>query len=186
MRKTVENFNFKKLAEYNVDKIRKYVENFSDEWLIDTARQDNSKIHKQTFTYYINRANLYWKDGEEFIVETKSQDQTLLDLVEPIVKDLERIHDGVRGMVLLIKLKANEDIPIHHDSGDYLMFSRRNHIPIITSDGVLFGVGDEEVNMKAGECWEVNNSRHHLVKNNSNIDRVHLLIDIMPNVEIKK
>jgi hypothetical protein len=40
--------------------------------------------------------------------------------------------------------------------------------------------------MGTGECWEINNSRIHYVNNGSKIDRVHLLIDIMPNKEIGK
>jgi hypothetical protein len=40
--------------------------------------------------------------------------------------------------------------------------------------------------MGTGECWEINNSRTHFVNNGSKIDRVHLLIDIMPNIEIGK
>ena len=87
-------------------------------------------------------------------------------------------------MVLLIKLKAKKNISIHFDSGDYLMSCRRNHIPIITSDNVFFGVGNEKIVMQAGECWEINNSRPHFVENNSEIDRVHLLIDIMPKSEL--
>jgi hypothetical protein len=39
--------------------------------------------------------------------------------------------------------------------------------------------------MAEGECWEINNSRPHYVNNFSNVDRVHLLVDIMPNSHIK-
>jgi aspartyl/asparaginyl beta-hydroxylase (cupin superfamily) len=64
------------------------------------------------------------------------------------------------------------------------MLARRNHVPIITSGNVIFGVGSERVNMQIGECWEINNYRFHWVDNNSDIDRVHLLVDIMPNEEL--
>lgn len=184
MRKTSENFNFKKHSTYDINAIKDYIENFSSEWFLDTSRQDHYYVHKDTVSYFIYNANLQWKSGQEFKVETKSNDSQLLELVEPIIKDLERIHEGVRGNVLLIKLKAKQNIAIHHDSGDYLMLSRRNHIPVVTSDDVFFGVGADKVNMKAGECWEINNSRLHFVDNNSDIDRIHLLIDIMPNNEI--
>lgn len=184
MRKTLENFNFKKHSIYDVDKIKEHIFNFSDQWLLDTSRQDNYDVHKDTVSYFINRANLQWKSGESFITKQESDDAGLINLLEPIIKNLEEIHNGIRGMVLLIKLKAKQNIAIHFDSGDYLMLSRRNHIPIITSDNVFFGVGDEKISMQAGECWEINNSRPHFVENNSDIDRVHLLIDIMPNEEI--
>jgi hypothetical protein len=186
MRKTVEDFNFKKHNSYNIEKIKEYIDNFSSEWFINTSRQDHFYVHKDTNSYFVYTADLRWKEGDEFVAETTSKDSELLELLEPIISDLENIHDGIRGMVLLIKLKAGQDIAPHHDSGDYLMISRRNHIPIVTSDNVFFGVGDEKVSMGTGECWEINNSRTHFVNNGSKIDRVHLLIDIMPNTEIGK
>jgi quercetin dioxygenase-like cupin family protein len=185
MRKTSEDFNFKKHATYDVEAIKNHISNFSSEWLLDTSRQDNYDVHKDTVSYFVYRANLLWKGGDSFFVKKESNDKKLIDLLEPIIKNLEEIHNGTRGMVLLIKLKAGQDISIHFDSGDYLMFSRRNHIPIVTSDNVFFGVGNEKISMQAGECWEINNSRPHLVENNSDIDRVHLLIDIMPNEELE-
>ena len=186
MRKTLEDFNFKKHNTYNINEIKDYVSGASSQWLIDTSRQDNYAVHKDTVSYFVYRANLQWKSGQEFSTIRESDDSKLIDLLEPIIKNLEDIHDGVRGMVLLIKLKAREHISTHFDSGDYLMLSKRNHIPVITSDNVFFGVENEKISMKAGECWEINNSRPHFVENNSNIDRIHLLIDIMPNEELGK
>ena len=186
MRKMLEDFNFKQHSKYDVEPIRNYIDSFSEEWFINTSRQDNYYVHKDTNSYFVYTANLGWKEGEEFSTQTTSNDKDLLELLEPIISDLEKIHDGVRGMVLLIKLKAGQDIAPHHDSGDYLMLSKRNHIPVVTSDSVFFGVGDEKVKMGTGECWEINNSRTHFVSNGSTIDRVHLLIDIMPNIEIGK
>ncbi len=133
MRKSEEDFNVKKHAEYDVSELHDYVNNFSDEWLLDTSRQNRPNTpHTQTNTYYIYTSSIHWKHKEKFVTNQISQDEKLLQLVEPIVKDLERIHNGVRGNVLLIKLKAKEDVAMHEDTGDYLMMSRRNHVPIIT------------------------------------------------------
>ena len=187
MRKTLEDFNFKQHGKYDVEPIRNYIDSFSDEWFINTSRQDEYYVHKDTNSYFVYTADLdivLWKEGEKFSTQKTSNDAGLLELLEPIISDLERIHNGVRCMVLLIKLKAGQDVGQHQDSGDYLMLSKRNHIPIVTSDRVFFGVGNEKVTMGVGECWEINNSRTHYVNNGSEIDRVHLLIDIMPNIEI--
>lgn len=181
MDKRLEDFNFKSHGNYDVSLIKNHIKNFFNEWFIDTSRQDNFMVHKDTTSYFIYQSNLLWGVGEEYINKIRTDDKILLELVEPIIKSLEGIHDGVRGNVLLIKLKANHNIPIHSDSGDYLIMSRRHHIPIVTSKQTVFGVGSEKINMGEGECWEINNTRPHLVENNSDIDRVHLLIDIMPN-----
>ena len=44
-----------------------------------------------------------------------------------------------------------------------------------------FWVDGESVAMGIGECWEINNAKTHSVINKSDVDRIHLLIDIMPN-----
>ena len=54
----------------------------------------------------------------------------------------------------------------------------RVHLPIVTDDEVLFYVGGEERHLKEGEIFEINNHNDlHWVRNNSKIDRIHLLID---------
>jgi hypothetical protein len=186
MSKLLEDFNFNFLGNYDVLPIKEYINSFSDEWFIDTSRQDVFHAHKDTNSYFIYKTNLGWKQGEYLVVEQKSNDNTLLDMINPIITDLELKHHGIRSNVLLIKLKAGHNISAHSDSGEYLISSRRHHIPIITSDQTFFTVGSEKINMAEGECWEINNSRVHAVENNSKNDRIHLLIDIMPNEELGK
>jgi hypothetical protein len=180
MTKELENFNFKKIADFNVDRLISIVQGMGDEWLLDTSRQDSFETHKHTLSYFVYKADLRWQKGEPFFVETNVANLELLDAVEDIIQDLEALHNGSRGNVLLIKLLAGQDIPEHVDSGDYLTTTRRHHLPIITSSDTMFGVGIEELNMQEGECWEINNTRTHYVRNNSQTDRVHLLVDIMP------
>lgn len=184
MSKILEDFNLKNHGNYDISILKDYLSIFNNEWLLDTSRQDNFETHKETNSYFLYKASLGWQKDQPFNVLKESQDAELFNMVEPIIADLEKIHDGVRGNVLFIKLKANKEIPSHQDGGTYLINSRRHHIPIVTSDQTYFTVGSERINMNAGECWEINNTRFHSVENNSGIDRIHLLIDIMPNKEI--
>lgn len=181
MNKSEELFNFKQYDSFNIEPIKNYINNFSKEWHLDNSRQDKFYPHKDTTTYFIYETSLGWIKSDGYVVEQKTNDFFILDLVEPIIKHLENLHNGKRGQVLLIRLKANKSVADHKDGGDYLINTRRHHIPIITSDQTTFYVGGEACNMKSGECWEINNSKDHSVINNSNTDRVHLLIDIMPN-----
>ncbi len=183
-KKHSEDFNFKVSKTYDIEKIKEIASNFDSEWYINTERQNRNTTHQHTLTYYIYETDLFWIPEYEYIVKQKSDNVELLNAVEPIVKDLEEKYNGLRGQVLLIKLVANKEIPPHTDKGSYLMKARRHHIPIITSSGTVFGVGDEEVSMGPGECWEINNSRTHYVNNYSDVDRIHLLIDIMPKGEL--
>lgn len=184
-KKELEDFNFRFNKSYDVDCIADAVQKFSSEWLINQSRQNvvyagraNPHAHTQTLT--VQDHSLQWDFGTK--IETVVKDQKIFDLVLPIVKDLELTYGGTSGRILLINLESNQEVPEHTDKGDYLSTVKRFHIPIITSDNVYYTVNGETINMKQGECWEINNLKPHSVLNNSTIDRVHLLIDIFPDI----
>jgi hypothetical protein len=179
-----EPFNFRKWGFFEVEEIKALVNKFSDEWLIDTSRQETYEVHRSTNSYFLYQTDLNWEPSESFIVTKHDIAPELEDLVEPIISELEGLHDGQRGNVLFIKLKAGQSIASHQDGGYYLDAARRHHIAIVTSSGTRFGVGDEEISMAQGDVWEINNSRLHYVNNSSDTDRVHLLIDILPNSKL--
>jgi hypothetical protein len=182
MTKINEDLNLKYYTTYDVSKLKEYVLGITDEWFIDTLKQQRFEVHKHTLSYFVYRHKMGWQPPQPFKSELKVSDQKLVDLIEPMIKDLEKIHDGVRGNVVIIKLMSGKDIGEHIDDGFYLVNTRRHHIPIITSEETTFTVSKDTVNMAEGECWEINNAKLHSVNNSkSKIDRVHLVIDIVPN-----
>lgn len=83
----------------------------------------------------------------------------------------------VFGRSRLMKLGAGSEVSLHVDF-NYHWYSRvRIHIPLITNPGVTFFCADKNVHMKAGECWIFNSWRRHRVTNESDEDRIHLVID---------
>ena len=89
---------------------------------------------------------------------------------------------GFITRILLTKLKPNGDIPSHIDyKWRSLFLTKRVHLPIFTSDKVIFYCGNDSKLLKEGELWEINNiQKRHGVKNNSNSDRIHLIFDYYP------
>ena len=57
----------------------------------------------------------------------------------------------------------------------------RIHIPITTDSCVEFIVGNQNLVMEEGETWYLDLSLPHRVSNNSNKDRIHLVIDCSVN-----
>lgn len=181
--KKADGFNFKLHKKYDVSNILNNVKKINDEWNDYTFRQNRQyserrNPHLYTNTFVIQFHSFDWNFGDK--INSEVQNAGMLDLVSNIVKDLELMCSGVSGRVLLIKLLANKDVSEHTDRGEYLSAVRRFHIPIITNDLVSYTVNGETINMKEGECWEINNLKPHSVLNDSNIDRVHLLVDIFP------
>lgn len=185
--KADKNYNFIYFKNFDVTSIKNKCLNLDQEWLLDQSRQkmeypDRRNPHLYTNTHIIQDHPLTWNNGEEFVPVTKNKE--LYEIVLPIIKELEERMCGKAARVLLIRLNANKDVTEHVDSGDYLNTVRRFHIAIITNENVFYTVNKEKINMKEGECWEINNRKPHSVDNNSNQDRVHLLIDIMPEEEL--
>ncbi len=186
LKKEQDDFNFRFYKKYDIENILNKVKNIGDEWNTYSVRQnikyaEKRNPHLYTNTFVIQYHSFDWSFGDKINSEVK--DTGMLDSVSDIVKDLELMCEGVSGRVLLIKLFANKDVSEHTDRGEYLSAVRRFHIPIITNDLVSYTVNGETINMKEGECWEINNQRSHSVLNNSNTDRVHLLIDIFPGIK---
>lgn len=179
-----EKFNFKLHKVFDVSEIENRVKLFNSEWFIDTSRQDMYFAHKDTNTYFLVEHSNHWQYGDKYSPEFKCLDPDLWELIRPIVEELESSVNGKMGKVVLINLPENKNVSEHKDKGDYLDIIRRFHIPIFTNENVLFTINDETKIMKSGECWEINNSKLHSVKNEGSKNRVHLMIDIMPMIGV--
>jgi Aspartyl/Asparaginyl beta-hydroxylase len=95
-----------------------------------------------------------------------------------IVESFECEKETVR----LLRLSPNSVVKEHNDfqlGYEYGVF--RLHIPIKTSSEVSFRVGGTEIPMTSGECWYANFHLPHSVVNQSNFERIHLVIDCLRN-----
>jgi hypothetical protein len=95
------------------------------------------------------------------------------------VFDLMGFVSGERlGRVMINKLKPGGCIYPHADTPAHAEYWDRFHIVLQSQPGSNFRCGDEWVNMQAGEVWWFNNLLEHEVVNNSEDDRIHLIVDI--------
>ena len=181
-----ENFTFNLAGTYNIDEIKKEILILDNEWYLDTTRQKTFQAHSHTKSYILNKVDIEWISENDFKTESFFSNKKLDNLCLEIVKDLEKKFDGKAGQVLFINLPSTKEIYPHIDKGEYLEKVCRFHIPIFTNRFVSFKINNEVKKMAEGECWEINNMKTHSVENFGKTDRIHLLIDIMPNVYINK
>lgn len=73
-------------------------------------------------------------------------------------------------------IKQHRDIELAFEKGE-----ARLHFPVITNPAVEFYCEDERVYLKEGECWYLNANLPHRVSNNSDTDRIHLVVDCTVN-----
>jgi hypothetical protein len=93
--------------------------------------------------------------------------------------------DGYIVRALFARLAAGGRIDTHTDGLYSLLKCHRIHIPIITNDRVSFTIGGETRMLGEGEMWEINNATLHAVDNRGDADRIHLIIDWVPNSTVR-
>ncbi len=81
--------------------------------------------------------------------------------------------------ITLNNMKSHSVIPEHVDFMYHYENTIRIHVPIITNENVIFKFpsANESLHMKVGEIVEFNNNIPHSGRNDSEENRIHLIID---------
>jgi hypothetical protein len=195
LKKSKENFHFKYINIFNIDDLQNIVKNITfDKNQSEYDRRDSTfsgalggsrNVYDSVTPITINETNLSWTYGEDIHSDQKC-DIALAKEIDPIIKHLEKHVNGKVAEVSLNNLKAGNNIIGHYDTGDYYEYMRRFHIPLETNPDVVFHIEKSSVMMSIGQCWEVNNAKYHYVQNDGEYDRIHLVVDIMPNEAMRK
>ena len=80
--------------------------------------------------------------------------------------------------VIITELPKGSIIPEHADEGELLNTNHRVHIPLVSDPTVKFSLDHKDYYLKPGYAYEINNQLIHAVRNESNIDRIHMIIDL--------
>lgn len=166
-----------------IDLIKEEVNSYYAEWLIDTSRQDKYITHQKTFMYQLCELDYMWSMKEPGYRNTINSFNSIgaKNQLRQIYDILEDKFDGKIVRCEVINMSANSRIRDHKDRSDVLYYSRRFHIPLKTNSLCFFTVNNETVNMLEGNLYEINNIKWHNVENKSSENRIHLIIDVMPN-----
>lgn len=99
--------------------------------------------------------------------------QPIIDAVTPWYG----FENGRTCRIMLAKLLAGKEIVRHVDGMPAAEVPHKIHVPLITHPDVKFYEEDEELHLPRGKAWEVNNKVPHGGRNDSPIDRIHLIFD---------
>jgi hypothetical protein len=99
--------------------------------------------------------------------------------------DALQITQGQVVRCIFAGMPPGVTIPVHHDTGEWVKFAHRIHVPIIVPDAgrVLFRCGPTEstlmrVDTSPGHVFEMNNQAKHAATNACDAHhRVHLILD---------
>lgn len=190
------NGNFRKVGHHDIGDIADYIASIPEErWAADASRQQRFVAHKHTQTIKL----IMDEDFRHTNPTAHADYAEFRSVLDPCLARIRRFYDGsVSGQrlrrkhgpgyfirIIAVRLLPAGDIPAHQDTGMSLTRSHRVHIPVTTNDRVLFRVGDETVNLRPGDLWEINNRRLHTVKNAGDTIRVHLIADyVLPGEKV--
>lgn len=172
--------NFLRLNErLDVTALREKVGRIPAAQWAESDRNRIFNVHRYTQSLPL----VHFEDFKYETPEVKDLYAGFRDDVQPVIDYIADYYSngGFVVRALLAKLAAGGEIPKHTDAGYSLMNCHRVHLPLITNDEVDFFVGGETLRMGEGELWEINNATTHGVRNEGTEDRVHLIIDWMPN-----
>lgn len=124
------------------------------------------------------------------------QDTPLMKEFEPYIGHILNMLPAKKERVRLMKLAPSGGVLDRHtDQTDKYLGTQdgdiiRLHIPIFTNDGVFFSSWDWDGNevtaqMREGELWYLDIRKPHRATNGGKTERVHLVIDVIANNNIR-
>ena len=98
------------------------------------------------------------------------------------IGDVIESFPGPKNRVRFLKLRAGGHIFLHSDPLHTIETGIvRFHVPVRTNPSVDFVVDGHRLDMRPGEAWYVDVRFKHSVNNFGAEDRVHLVVDVIPN-----
>lgn len=148
------------------------------DWTADSYRQRRFVAHQHTNTIGL----IYDRDFRHVNPTRQTKYGEFQMAIEPIFAAIGAIYhdDGAVIRCMVARLNPRGSIPPHVDAGFSLRHSHRLHIPVVTHSHVSFWINGEEIHMREGDLWEINNLRPHSVRNDGDAARVHLIVDWAP------
>ena len=177
-----------RLVEKDIDvrSLLDEIEANSELWYLDTTRQEKITYQRETHTIAlrchadtagddsrVRRAKPLGYHGRPTSMSEK------LPLNSDYVDQLVRTMNGTIGRCVLAKLAPNGKIYRHTDDGLYWLLRDRYHLALKSINGSHFKVGGDEVRMQEGELWWFDHTAAHEAFNDSDEDRIHLIVDVM-------
>ena len=147
------------------------------------ARKEAGTIHAQMDDIWVRYGDTSGmaETGDYSKIASEHDSIWLKDLPEirKICFDVMSLVDGERlGGVLVTKLPPNGMIEPHTDKGWHAEYYDKYYVPIENQKGSVLGFDDGVVEPDEGDVWAFDNSFSHWVSNQTNSDRIALIICI--------
>lgn len=161
------------LGEFNLNPILEWAETAPENYWTQYPFREKGKTHQFTQSIFI----LYDERG------IKERKQEFFDKFMPIVLEARQrvfsrlVLDLSLKRLLIVRMQPNSFIRPHKDSGTHLETTWRCHFALRTHPNVKFTVGDDTRHFEQNHGYIINNQKRHSVVNDSDITRIHMIMD---------
>jgi len=108
--------------------------------------------------------------------------EVLQGALDPLIFPLmARVSGEMLGGVLITRIPAGHGIAPHVDEGWHVSYYDKFYLSLRSAPGATFHCGDEVINPEPGDLYHFDNRLEHWVKNESNVDRMTLIVCIRTN-----
>ena len=165
--------------DFDIDAIREKILRIPQAKWLESERERRFDVHRDTQALLA----IHFEDHRYTRPEVRELYHELQAELQPLLQHIAAFYqdNGFVVRLMFAKLLAGGKIPRHADGGFSLLNCHRIHIPLVADEQNIFFVNGEEKNMRVGEIWEINNELVHMVENRGDEDRIHLIVDWMPN-----
>jgi hypothetical protein len=151
-------------------------------WDEITARQEyTGSAHKDTQCIYPRGP--YKFTPYYYMFHTGAYDypvmDTLADVLVPVLRPLltDALQVEELGRVLIVKLKPGGVVTPHIDEGTYADHYARFHVAVTGNEQATLTAGPNTQHFAPGEAWWFDHKVTHSARNDSDTDRIHIIID---------
>ena len=151
-----------------------------EDWYVDDYRKS---AHNMDFTNSIPliHSHLCFLDPSLNAIKT-IQKRPLYNKYEnvllPIVDVLRKYYEFKFYAAFIARLMPNSIITSHRDCGAFLRTCHRVHVPLQTNKNVQYFIAGKSYYWEKGFVYEFDNTRRHMVNNNSDQFRIHLIFNL--------
>jgi aspartyl/asparaginyl beta-hydroxylase (cupin superfamily) len=176
---------FKKIQTgINVEPILNEINHQTDPWGLHNGRQEKIAVQREARSISLRGLR-----------KSKIQDRKRYDVHESrfttvachfpqtiaFIEAFAASQNAQLGRAKLVNLPPGNRVYPHVDRGEYYKIRDRYHLILQSGDaGSLLESGGELARMHTGELWWFDNKQIHQSFNDSQIERLHLIFDVLP------
>jgi outer membrane protein assembly factor BamB/orotate phosphoribosyltransferase len=165
----------------NITPLLEELQSQEEAWVIDTSRQDRSRVQRDTNTIFL-RAAVHRPD----LPINENQETRLTSMSKFFPKALAFMTEFAEELnchlsrATIVRLKPRSRVFRHFDEGSYYFLRDRFHLVLRSATGSVLMSGGECLRMQEGELWWFDNKQYHESFNDSDDWRIHYIFDLLP------